>query len=102
MSVPSGPDLQPASRIASMLMDVLIRAGLVLALLSGSGLGYYYAAGVLAADPGVPDAPARAKNGPGPLLALPVPPEHEVMASLGALAQAILLSGASQLPDNRH
>jgi hypothetical protein len=78
-------------------------AALVIALLGGGALGYFYAAGVLAADPGVPEAPARVDNNtPGPLLALPVPPEHEVIAALNVLAQTILVSGAGQFPDNRH
>ena len=79
---------------------LLAASVLLIATLGGGVYGYFYAAGVLAADPGVPDAPGRAASSDR-LVALPVPSELEVGASLDGLAQAILISGAGQLPDNR-
>jgi general secretion pathway protein A len=83
----------------------LAAAGLVIVLLTAGVLGYFYVNGVLTADPGVPDAPHGSAAPAGTLLALPVPPEHEVLTSLSRLADTILLSGTqlsgSQLPDNR-
>ena len=95
-----GSDTTPVQRGKRL---VFAAVALALVVLGGSGIGYCYAAEVLSADPGVPDAPRAPQATLGPLSALPVPPEHEVLVSLEALAQAVLLSGSgSQLPDDRH
>ena len=97
ISLGSEADQKP-SRSRRLLL--LAAAVLLIATLGGGVYGYFYAAGVLASDPGVPDTPGRAASF-DLLVALPVPSEHEVVASLDGLAQAILISGAGQLPDNR-
>jgi general secretion pathway protein A len=93
-----GSDTSAAPKRGRRLL--LVAAGLLITI-GAAAYAYVYAERVLAADPGVPDAPARVEVRTRPLLALPVPPEHEVMASLDVLAQTILVSGSSQLPDNR-
>jgi general secretion pathway protein A len=79
---------------------MIAAAVLMLLVVGGGGYGYYFASQVLAADPGVPDAP-EAPRIAGALTALRAPSESEVLASLDVLAGTILTSG-SQFPENRN